>query len=39
MHESEIPGTRDRQVFVDGPDNVSFELIFSAADVAAATSP
>jgi len=33
-HESDVPGTGDRQVFVDGPDAVSFELIFSAADVA-----
>jgi catechol 2,3-dioxygenase-like lactoylglutathione lyase family enzyme len=33
-HESDIPGLGDRQVFIDGPD-VSFELIFSAADVAA----
>jgi catechol 2,3-dioxygenase-like lactoylglutathione lyase family enzyme len=32
-HESEVPGRGDRQVFVDGPD-VSFELIFSPADVA-----
>jgi catechol 2,3-dioxygenase-like lactoylglutathione lyase family enzyme len=36
MHESDIPGTNDRQVFIDGPDDVAFELIFSAADVAAA---
>jgi catechol 2,3-dioxygenase-like lactoylglutathione lyase family enzyme len=35
-HESDIPGIGDRQVFIDGPDNVSFELIFTAADVAAA---
>jgi catechol 2,3-dioxygenase-like lactoylglutathione lyase family enzyme len=32
-HESDIPRLGDRQVFIDGPD-VSFELIFSAADVA-----
>lgn len=35
-HESDIPGIGDRQVFIDGPDDVSFELIFTAADVAAA---
>jgi len=35
VHEATIPGVGDRQVFVDGPDDVSFELIFSAADVAA----
>jgi catechol 2,3-dioxygenase-like lactoylglutathione lyase family enzyme len=34
VHEATIPGVGDRQVFVDGPDDVSFELIFSAADVA-----
>ena len=34
MHEATIPGAGDRQVFVDGPDDVSFELIFSAADAA-----
>ncbi|HEV3088619.1 MAG TPA: VOC family protein [Candidatus Elarobacter sp.] len=33
VHESTIPGAGDRQVFVDGPDNVSFELIFSKEDV------
>jgi catechol 2,3-dioxygenase-like lactoylglutathione lyase family enzyme len=38
MHEATIPGTGDRQVFVDGPDDVSFELIFTAADVAASAS-
>ena len=32
FHEATIPGGGDRQVFVDGPDDVSFELIFSAAD-------
>jgi catechol 2,3-dioxygenase-like lactoylglutathione lyase family enzyme len=37
VHESTIPGIGDRQVFVDGPDDVSFELIFSAADVAGAS--
>ena len=37
VHESTIPGAGDRQVFVDGPDDVSFELIFSAADVAGET--
>jgi catechol 2,3-dioxygenase-like lactoylglutathione lyase family enzyme len=35
-HEADIPGTKDRQVFIDGPDDVSFELIFTADDVAAA---
>jgi len=35
VHEATIPGIGDRQVFVDGPDDVSFELIFSAADAAA----
>jgi lactoylglutathione lyase len=34
IHESDVPGTGDHQVFVDGPDAISFELIFSAADVA-----
>ncbi len=38
IHESTIPGSGDRQVFVDGPDDVSFELIFSAADVASRPS-
>jgi catechol 2,3-dioxygenase-like lactoylglutathione lyase family enzyme len=33
-HETDIPGLGDHQVFIDGPD-VSFELIFSPADVAA----
>ncbi|MBV8371444.1 MAG: extradiol dioxygenase [Candidatus Eremiobacteraeota bacterium] len=36
VHEATIPGTADRQLFVDGPDDVSFELIFSAADAAGA---
>lgn len=36
VHEATIPGLGDRQVFIDGPDDVSFELIFSAADVAGA---
>ena len=36
VHEATIPGIGDRQVFVDGPDDVSFELIFSAADAAGA---
>jgi catechol 2,3-dioxygenase-like lactoylglutathione lyase family enzyme len=35
-HEAVIPGVGDLQVFIDGPDDVSFELIFSAADVARA---
>ena len=34
-HESDVPDRGLHQVFVDGPDRVSFELIFSAADVAA----
>jgi catechol 2,3-dioxygenase-like lactoylglutathione lyase family enzyme len=33
-HEADVPGTGDHQIFVDGPD-VTFELIFAAADVAA----
>lgn len=34
-HQAEIPGSGgDVQVFIDSPDAVSFELIFSAADVA-----
>jgi len=33
-HETEVPGSGDRQVFVDGPD-VTFELLFTPADVAA----
>jgi catechol 2,3-dioxygenase-like lactoylglutathione lyase family enzyme len=35
IHEAEVPGAGLHQVFIDGPDNVSFELIFTAADVAA----
>jgi catechol 2,3-dioxygenase-like lactoylglutathione lyase family enzyme len=35
FHEATIPGRGDRQVFVDGPDDVAFELIFDAADAAA----
>ena len=38
FHEGTVPGTGDRQVFVDGPDDVSFELIFSAADAASASA-
>ena len=34
-HESEVPGAGLHQVFIDGPDDVSFELIFTADDVAA----
>ncbi len=33
-HESNVPDRDLHQVFVDGPDRVSFELIFTAADVA-----
>ena len=33
VHEATIPGVGDRQVFVDGPDDVSFELIFPAAEI------
>jgi catechol 2,3-dioxygenase-like lactoylglutathione lyase family enzyme len=33
-HEAVIPGLGDVQLFIDGPDDVAFELIFSAADVA-----
>jgi catechol 2,3-dioxygenase-like lactoylglutathione lyase family enzyme len=32
MHEATVPGTGDRQVFVDGPDDVSFELIFPSTE-------
>jgi catechol 2,3-dioxygenase-like lactoylglutathione lyase family enzyme len=32
-HEAVIPGVGDHQLFIDGPDDVSFELIFTAADV------
>ena len=34
-HEADVPGAGLHQVFVDGPDDVSFELIFTAEDVAA----
>jgi catechol 2,3-dioxygenase-like lactoylglutathione lyase family enzyme len=34
-HQAEIPGTNDVQVFIDSPDAISYELIFSADDVAA----
>jgi len=33
-HESEVPGAGLHQVFIDGPDDVAFELIFTADDVA-----
>jgi catechol 2,3-dioxygenase-like lactoylglutathione lyase family enzyme len=32
-HEADVPGMGLHQVFVDGPDAVSFELIFTAEDV------
>jgi catechol 2,3-dioxygenase-like lactoylglutathione lyase family enzyme len=32
-YQSTVPGSGDRQVFVDGPD-VTFELIFTAGDAA-----
>ena len=32
FHAATVPGTGNRQVFVDGPDDVSFELIFDAND-------
>lgn len=38
VHEATLPGSGDRQVFVDGPDHVSFELIFPAAEFASAPS-
>jgi len=38
VHEATIPGIGDRQVFIDGPDSVSFELISTAADVAGRSS-
>jgi catechol 2,3-dioxygenase-like lactoylglutathione lyase family enzyme len=34
-HEADVPDRGLHQVFVDGPDRVSFELIFTSADVAA----
>jgi catechol 2,3-dioxygenase-like lactoylglutathione lyase family enzyme len=33
FHEEDVPYARDRQVFVDGPDNITFELLFALADV------
>ena len=33
FHEADLPYANDRQVFVDGPDNVTLELIFTQADV------
>ncbi len=35
FHEEDVPFASDRQIFVDGPDNVTFELLFSPADVLA----
>ncbi|HYZ15418.1 MAG TPA: VOC family protein [Candidatus Acidoferrum sp.] len=35
FHEEDVPYTRDRQIFVDGPDNITFELLFTPADVEA----
>ena len=32
-HEADVPGAGLHQVFVDGPDAVSFELIFTDEDV------
>jgi catechol 2,3-dioxygenase-like lactoylglutathione lyase family enzyme len=36
-HEADVPGAGLRQVFVDGPNNVTLELIFTAADLVAAS--
>jgi catechol 2,3-dioxygenase-like lactoylglutathione lyase family enzyme len=38
-HEADVPDRGLHQVFVDGPDRVSFELIFTAADVAGTEVP
>jgi catechol 2,3-dioxygenase-like lactoylglutathione lyase family enzyme len=35
FHEEDVPYARDRQIFVDGPDNITFELLFAPADVEA----
>jgi glyoxylase I family protein len=34
-HEADVPYADDRQVFVDGPDSITLELLFTAADVRA----
>lgn len=34
-HEADVPALADRQVFVDGPNGLTLELIFSAAEVMA----
>lgn len=36
FHEADVPYAEDRQVFVDGPDGITLELIFAPAEVAAA---
>ncbi len=36
FHEADVPARADRQVFVDGPDGITLELIFDPAEVAAA---
>ncbi len=35
FHEADVPYAPDRQVFVDGPDGVTLELLFAHADVLA----
>jgi catechol 2,3-dioxygenase-like lactoylglutathione lyase family enzyme len=34
-HEEDVPHSDDRQVFVDGPDAITLELLFTRADVLA----
>jgi glyoxylase I family protein len=36
FHEADIPFIGDRQVFVDGPDGLTLELIFARAEIVAA---
>lgn len=36
FHEADVPFAEDHQVFVDGPDGVTLELIFAPDDVRAA---
>jgi len=36
FHEADVPYANDRQIFVDGPDGVTVELLFTPAEVEAA---